>query len=191
MRLLLVLAGCCVLLLASCGKEQEPAPPVFEIQAPKGKQNVRLAPAGMAFSHPRNWRFARRELPAAFELTSGGATIAGWAYVREEELPDTAAELETAKDRLIEAIEERDPEFELRSSETTEVAGAPAIDVRGEQVIAERRLRTRSLHVFEGTVEYVIEALSPPRDYPLVNERVLEPLLASLELEGEIREGEE
>ena len=191
MRLLPVLAGCCALLLASCGKEQEPAPPVFEVQPPKGEQNVRLVGAGMEFSHPRNWRLSRRQLPAAFELTSGGATIAGWAYAREEELPVSDAELETAKDRLLEAIEERDPEFEVRSAETTEVAGAPAIDVEGEQVIAERRLRTRSVHVFEGTVEYVIEALSPPEDYPLVNGRVLEPLLRSLELEGEIREEEE
>ena len=164
---------------------------MFEVQAPRGEQNVRLVQAGMAFSHPRNWRLTRRELPAAFELSSGGATIAGWAYAREEELPVSAAELDTAKDRLVEAIEERDPEFELRSAETTEVAGAPAIDVRGDQVIAERLLRTRSVHVFEGTVEYVIEALSPPEDYPLVNERVLEPLLRSLELEGETREGEE
>ena len=152
---------------------------------------MRLVQAGMAFSHARNWRLSRRELPSAFELTSGGATLAGWAYAREEELPDSAAELETAKDRLVEAIEERDPEFEVDAAETTEVAGAPAIDIRGDQVIAQRRLRTRSVHIFEGTVEYVIEALSPPRDYPLVNERVLEPLLESLELEGEIREGEE
>lgn len=147
--------------------------------------------AGMTFSHPQNWLLGRRKLPAAFELTSGVATIAGWAYAREEELPDSAAELETAKDRLVEAIEERDPEFEVRSAETTEVAGAPAVDIEGEQVIAERRLRTRSVHVYEGTVEYVIEALSPPEDYPLVNGRVLEPLVRSLELEGEIREGEE
>jgi hypothetical protein len=190
-RLLPVLAGCCLLLLASCGKEQEPAPPIFEVQAPDGEQSVRLLPAGMEFSHPSNWRLSQRELPAAFELTSGGATVAGWAYAREEELPDSPAELETAKDRLIEAIEERDPEYEVRSAKTTEVAGAPAIEVRGEQVIAERRLRTRSVHVFEGAVEYVIEALSPPQDFPLTSGRVLEPLLQSLELEGEIREGEE
>ena len=124
-----------------------------------------LRRAGMEFSHPRNWRLRRRDLPAAFELTSGEAAIAGWAYAREEDLPEPGAQLESARERLVEAIEERDPEFRVRSAEATEVAGAPAIDVRGDQVIAERRLRTRSVHVFEGEVEYVIEALSPPADF--------------------------
>ena len=47
----------------------------------------------------------------------------------------------------------------------TEVAGAPAIDVDGEQVLSRRDLRTRSVHVFDGETEYVIEAIAPPADY--------------------------
>ena len=178
------------MLLASCGKEQEPAPRIFDVEAPKGERHVTLRRAGMELTHPRNWRFRRRDLPATFELTSGEAAIAGWAYGREEDLPAPGAQLESARERLVEAIEKRDPKFRVRSAEATEVAGAPAIDVRGDQVIAERRLRTRSVHVFEGEVEYVIEALSPPSDFPLVDRRVLEPLLRSLELEGVIREDE-
>ena len=47
---------------------------------------------------------------------------------------------------------------------------------------------TRSVHVFEGEVEYVIEAIAPPARFRLVDERVLTPILDSLELEGEITE---
>lgn len=78
----------------------------------------------------------------------------------------------------------------MLNAETGEVAGAPAIDVRGEQVISKRRLRVRSVHVFDGEIEYVIEAIAPPRDHRLVATRVLEPLLRSLEIEGEVSEDE-
>lgn len=176
----------CALLLAACGKEQEPAPPLFEVQAPRGERTTELPEAGMSFVRPRNWTLRRRDAPGVFELFSGEAIVAGWAYPRDEELPQTEAQLEAARKRLIDAIEERDPRFELSESETTEVAGAPAIEVLGEQVLAKRRLRTRSVHVFEGTVEYVFEAIAPPRDHALLSTRVLDPLLRSLELEGEV-----
>ena len=42
--------------------------------------------------------------------------------------------------------------------------------------------------VFFGDVEYVIEAIAPPEDYGLVERRVMNPLLDSLELEGEVTE---
>ena len=175
----------CALLLSACGKEQEPAPPVFDAKAPRGERTVELPEAGMTFVRPRNWTLRRRDAPGAFELVSGQAVVSGWAYVRDEELPETPDQVEDARERLLDAIAERDPAFELRSSRATEVAGAPAIEVRGEQEVAKRRLRTRSIHVFEGTVEYVFEAIAPPEDHALVDERVLEPLLESLELEGE------
>ena len=178
----------CLLLLAACGKGQEPPRRVLEVKAPRGQKHADFTPAGMAFDRPRNWRLRPRLTPAVFELTSGEATVAGWAYRREEDLPETDEQLEAAKGRLIDAIEDRDPDFKLASAETTEVAGAPAIDVRGEQVISKRRLATRSVHVFENETEYVIEALEPPADRSLVESRVLAPLLDSLALEGIPRE---
>ena len=190
MRLALLLVAGAVL-LAACGKEQEPAPRVFEVKPPRGERITEFPQAGMTITRPRNWSLRRREEPGVFELLSGEAIVTGWAYLREEPLPETAEQLEAAKDRLIEEIEERDPEFELRSAVTGEVAGSSAIEVEGEQVVSKRRLATRSVHIFEGKVEYVVEAIAPPDDYALVERRVLEPLLRSLELEGETREGEE
>ena len=54
------------------------------------------------------------------------------------------------------------------------------------QHLSRRELRTRSVHIFLGDIEYVIEAIAPPQDYRLVERRVMEPLLDSLELEGEV-----
>jgi hypothetical protein len=188
-RLALLLLAC--LPLAACGKEEEPAPRVLKVKAPKGERTEDFPEAGITIVRPRNWRLHQREQPGVFELRSGEATVAAWAYPREEDLPESAEQLESARERLVGAIEERDPEFELASSETTEVAGSPAIDVLGDQVIAKRRLRTHSVHVFVGEVEYVFEAIAPPADHELTDARVLGPLLESVELEGEVREDSE
>ncbi len=187
-RAALLLVVICIPLLASCGEEPDNPPRIFEVRTPHGSRPAEFPAAGMNFTRPRNWTISRRELPGVFELVSGEAVVAGWAYTRAEPLPETAAELEGAKNRLIGAIKERDPEYRLKSAVVSEVAGAPAIDVRGEQVVSRRTLRTRSVHVFDGDVEYVIEAIAPPADYDVVERGVLTPLLSSLELTGEVNE---
>ena len=40
--------------------------------------------------------------------------MAGWAYTRAEPLPETAAQLEGAENRLVGAIKERDPDYRVR-----------------------------------------------------------------------------
>ena len=178
----------CVALVTACGEEPDDPPPVFQVEAPRGVKSADFLDAGMSLTRPVNWRLRQQRPPEVFELVSGEAVIAAWAYPRVEPLPQTEAELEAAKDRLVEAIQERDPRFPIESAVVSEVAGAPAIDVTGQQVLSRRTLMTRSVHVFEGEVEYVIEAIAPPRDFSLVDERVLTPILDSLELEGEITE---
>lgn len=184
--LLLVL---CVPLLAACGEEPDDPPPIFDVRPPRGEEIADFPGAGMSLTYPANWRLRGQDAPEVFELVSGEAVVAAWAYPREEPLPETDAQLEGAQDRLVEAIKERDPEYRVRRAFIDEVAGAPAIDIRGEQVLGKRELRTRSVHIFEGEVEYVIEAISPSPDHAFVDRRVLDPLLDSLELEGEVTEG--
>ena len=190
MRRLPVLLAC-ALFLSACGKGQEPPRRVLQVKPPRGEKHADFTDAGMAFDRPGNWRLRPKGAPEVFELLSGQATIAGWAYPRDEDLPATDEQLEAAKDRLIDAIDERNPEFRLDSAETGEIAGSRAIDVRGSQVISRRALETRSVHIFDGEVEYVIEALAPPADAKLVDTQVLTPLLDSLELEGLVREAGE
>ena len=175
----------CIPLFGACGAEPDDPPRVFEVKAPRGEKVEDFPAAGMTFTRPANWRVRRRDAPGVFELVSGEAIIAGWAYPREEPLPETDAQLEAARNRLTLAIEARDPDYRILSgSFLTEVAGAPAIDISGEQVISKRALRTRSVHIFKDDTEYVIESISPSPDHSVVEQRVMEPLLDSLELEG-------
>ena len=187
-RAVLLLVVICVPLLASCGEEPDEPPRIFNVKTPHGSRPAEFPEAGMTFTRPRNWTIHGRESPGVFELVSGEAVVAGWAYMRVEPLPETAAQLEGAKNRLIGAIKERDPDYRVERAVVREVAGAPAIDVRGEQTISQQLLRTRSVHVFDGDVEYVIEAIAPPADYDVVERGVLTPLLGSLELSGETDE---
>ena len=185
---LLLLALVCFALLAACGEEPDNPPRIFEVRTPHGSRPAEFPEAGMNFTRPRNWTIRRREPPGVFELVSGEAVVAGWAYPREEPLPETDAELEGAKNRLRTAIHDRNPDFRIESAVIRELANAPAIDISGEQTLARRALRTRSVHVYKGDVEYVIEAIAPPADYDLVERGVLTPLLDSLELTGEVGE---
>ena len=181
--LLLVL---CVSLLAACGEEPDDPPRVFDVKAPRGSEPADFPAAGMSFTRPANWKLRENAAPGVFQLVSGKAVVAGWAYQREEPLPETEAELEAAKDRLVDAIEDRDPDYRLEGAVVREFANAPAIDISGRQVISKLVLRIHSVHFFKGEIEYVIEAIAPLPDYALVDDRVMTPLLESLELTGEL-----
>jgi hypothetical protein len=181
----------CVPLLAACGEEPDDPPRVFDVKAPHGERRANFPRVGMAFEHPANWKLRRRDAPGVFELVSGQAIVAGWAYPREEPLPETDGQLGAARRRLEDAIEVRDPDYRvLFASTTEEVAGAPTIDLSGRQTLSRRDLRTRSVHIFKDGTEYVIESIAPAPDHAVVERRVLQPLLDSLELEGEVTEDE-
>jgi hypothetical protein len=185
-------AACVLLALAAlaagCGNERQPAADPTAVAAPAGAETVRFRNAGVSFDAPRNWELREREAPQVFSLSSGAAFVTGFAYPRSEPLPDTDAELAAAERRLVRQVRERDEDFDLARARTIEVAGARAIELRGTQTLSNRRLATRSVHVFEGSVEYVFEAIAPPgAAFARTDREVLAPLLRSLELSGRIR----
>lgn len=172
---------------AGCGEDRAEPVDAGRVAAPQGTRELRFPRAGIELRAPANWRLERRRAPAVFTLRSGTAIVSGFAYRREEPLPRGEAELERARERLLAEVRERDPEIRDLTAEVTRVAGAPAIELRAEQTLARRRLRTRSVHVYEGDAEYVLEALAEPDDFDDVDRAVLEPLLESLELTGRVR----
>jgi hypothetical protein len=182
-----ILAAACAALAAGCGAERaEPVAP-GAVAEPAGERALEFRAAGMRLRAPANWRIERRQAPAVFTLRSGTALVSGFAYRREEPLPRSGAELDAAERRLVAQVRERDPAVRGLVAKAARVDGALAIELRAEQTISRRRLRTRSLHVFRGEAEYVVEALAAPDDFALVDERVLDPLLDSLELSGRVR----
>lgn len=180
-------------LAAGCGAERQPAPDLASVRAPEGGKEVRYLDAGMRFEAPVNWDLRERPGPAVFTLRSGSASVSGFAYVRSEPLPEPGPQLAEAKARLLEEVRRRDEAFEVESATTRELAGVPAIELRGRQAISGRTLETRSVHVFSDGVEYVLEALAPPDRFRLVDREVLSPLFRSLRLGGlrgkRLREG--
>ena len=168
------------MLVAGCGTEPLEAPDPLQIREPGRAVKMRDPRTGLRFEVPRNWAKRIRQNPGMFRIASGGADVSGWAYPRTEKLPATDAELAAARDALVRRARERSDSFRLTSSRITDVQGWPAIELQGTQSILGKTVRTRSIHIYRAG-EYVIEALAPPRDFELIDRRVLEPLLRSLE----------
>ncbi len=117
-----------------------------------------------------------------FRAGLGEPFVSAFAYRRAEQVPRNARELAAARRRLVRVTEGRDSGYRLIRSRATEVDGARAVELLGEQTLGRTRLRIRSLHVYRGRAEYVIEiggAARPvrplrPRASPRVIERTLD-----------------
>ena len=135
----------------------------------------------LRFQAPVNWTKRIRQNPGVVRLSSGDAEVSGWAYPRSETLPRTQAELAAARDALVQRATQRNPTFRLSGSQITRIKDAPAVIVTGTQRILGRDIKTRSVHIYRGFGEYVFEALAPQRDFAVADQKVLEPLLRSLD----------
>lgn len=168
--------------LGGCGEERTRAPDLATPLVAQGTRTVILPAAGVAFSAPANWVDSDRRDPLAGGIQSGRATLAVWRYVREEPLPEGAAELRRVRGLLTDRVQERDPTFRLGSARVTRRGGAPAIELTGAQTIAGRAVRVRSAHVYTGGAELVLDAYAAPQDFDRVDATVFEPALRSLKL---------
>ena len=141
---------------------------------------------GLSLALPRTIAPERRRSPGVFRAAVGQSFVAAFAYRRSEQLPRTRPELEAARRRLVREVERRSRSFRLVSSRRTRAAGAPALEVVGDQTIARSRLRTRSLHLFKGRGEYVIDMLAPVSEFQASNRNYFTPAVRSLRVTGRI-----
>lgn len=173
--------------LAGCGTERaEPLQLDFTQDLPK--RSVSYKRVGMKLAVPDGAPLQARERPGVFRLFLGEPVVAAFAYRRREQIPKNKRALRDARKRLEKEIRGRDKDFERRGSEITKVAGAPAIEVVGDQTLSGGHLRTRSVHIYKGKAEYVLELLAPVREYRQIDAAVFAPLLKSLEVSGKIKE---
>ena len=187
MRRPALLAACAALacVLGACGAERAPKPrTTVEPGAPAHRIIYRRA--GLSVRVPAEATVERRRYPGVFRISVGEAFIAAFAYRRREQIPRTPAELGAARRRLVAQIHRRSRRFRLIRSRVTRVAKAPAIQLLGIQTISRSRLRTRSLHVFKGRGEYVLDMLSPTRRYREDSRAFFVPAVRSLRLTGRI-----
>jgi hypothetical protein len=173
-----------------CGNERQ-AIPTLQLEPSADTKEWRFPKSGVAMSLPANYSVARRERPGVFRATLGEAFVSVFAYRRREQLPRSRRELRVARRRLVQAAKKRSRTYELRSARVGRFAGLRAVDLVGDQTISAGRLRTRSLHLFKGTVEYVIELLCPQARFESVEKGTIPRIARSLKLTGKLQSASE
>ena len=171
--------------LAACGTERQTVPAETVGQDAPHNQ-FRFGSVGLRIELPRVASPAQRKAPGVFRASLGESFIAAYAYRRREQLPRDARELEAARRRLVSQIRKRDSSFRLVRSRATQVAGARALEVVGDQRIDGGTFRTRSLHAYKGQGEYVLDMLAPLHDFPAMDRSFFSPAVRSLEVSGKI-----
>jgi hypothetical protein len=172
--------------LAACGNDRAEAP-ATHVTGEDAVERVEFPRYGAELEVPRSAELQRTPRPGVFRLFLGQPLVSMFAYPRKEQIPRKPGELRTARRRLVKEVRKRDPDYRLRRARVTEVAGANAIELLGDQTISRGELRTRSVHVYKRKAEYVVELLAPVEEFERTNSEVFEPLLRSLELSGMIK----
>jgi hypothetical protein len=171
--------------LAACGAERhEPRPIQVGVDSPR--KHFRYSSVGLDIDLPAVAPGDRRRPPAVFRSSLGESFIAAFAYRRAEQLPRDARELDAARHRLVAQIKKRDRRFRVIRSRSTRAAGARAVEVVGDQRIAGGTQRTRSLHVYKGSGEYVLDMLAPVRDFAGMDRTYFSPAVRSLKVSGKV-----
>ncbi len=124
--------------------------------------------------------------PGAFKATFGEPFVSAFAYQRSEQLPRTTAELADAGRRLSRAVQARRSGYRLLHADATEVDGAPTVELLGRQTISRRSLQIRSLHVFKGRAEYVIEVVAPDGQFKRFDSDVTPLIRRTLDVSGAV-----
>ncbi len=144
--------------------------------------------AGLKLDLPRNLQLVRLpRLPGVFRAGLGRPFVSAYAYNRRsEQVPRNARELRDARRRLVRATRRRDRGYRLVRSRTTKVDGARAVQLLGEQTLGRTRLRIRSLHVYRGAAEYVIEVAAPRRQFTRFDAAVTPVIERTLDVTGRV-----
>lgn len=143
-----------------------------------------VAPSGdVTFGRPSTWSVTGGALPKIAQISSGDAVDTVFAYPRTD-LPEDPAGVEASRQRLLASLHERDPSFDVESSRVREVDGAPAVEIIGSGRIAGRAVKTKSVHVYKGAAEYVIDAYARPKYFRRAETEAFNPLLATIRLGG-------
>ncbi|MFL5846125.1 MAG: hypothetical protein ACJ762_15670 [Solirubrobacteraceae bacterium] len=168
--------------LAGCGNDPEKPPVVTTPKDAFGWVDYGAPGQGVTWQRPSAWRITPGDAPLLATMSSGLATISVWRYPRNEALPETVAELESAKDALVAAATARDPSFKVIKAKGTRAAHHPAVVIIADETIAGQPRRVRSTHIYAASSEVVIDAFSPADQYPKVEEGIIVPLVRTFKI---------
>jgi hypothetical protein len=184
-RARLVIAAAAVA-LAGCAAERA-ATPVVVLPADRAVEKRSYKRVGMTVSLPAAALLVRGKSPGVFRASFAEWYVAGLAYKRKEQLPRTRSQLRAARKRLVAEVRHRNRKFKLVSARITRAGGSPAIELVGDQVLDKRALRTRSVHVYKGDAEYVLEMAAPDSQFATLDGAIFDPVVRSLRVTGKPR----
>ena len=174
--------------VAGCGNDRAQSGSLFDAKPGKVSKAVSYPDAGLKVSVPKEFDVKPSTAPQLFRASLEASFISSFAYRRKEQLPKSRQELADARRRLVDAAQKRDKTFRLKSSRVTRAAGAPAVELLGDQTIFRGRLRIRSLHVYKGNGEYVIELVAPVPAFARLDRASFPAIRSSLEVTGKVKE---
>ena len=175
--LALALAG------AGCGNDRMQPTGLSKLGEPISLVNFTSSNGDVSFGHPSTWSVLAGTLPKVAQLSSGTAVASVFAYPRTD-LPEDRAGAEASRGRLIASLRKRDPSFMVEASRVRKVDGAVAVEIDGTGRIAGERVRTKSIHVYKGVAEYVIDAYAKPKTFKAADTEAFQPMLATIRLGG-------
>jgi hypothetical protein len=185
------LAACALLgaltLAAGCGNERATSGSVFDAKTGKVTQALSYPDAGLKVNVPKEFDVKDSTAPELFRASLNAAFISSFAYRRKEQIPRNEAELQEARRRLVATAKRRDKTFKLKRSRVTKVNGTGAVELRGDQTIFKGRLRLRSLHLYKGNGEYVVELVAPVAAFGRLERASFPGILKSLKVTGKIK----
>jgi hypothetical protein len=169
--------------LAACGNHPVKVPDLSQTASPVGVRGF-VSPGGdVAFSYPANWALVPRDPPGVATVASGGASATVWGY-RTVSIVSTPQAAGLARDRFVASLKSRDPGFVITKTGLIQVFQAPAFEIEGQTRIGGQLLHIRSVHIFRGVGEYVVDMLADGPVFNRVNVQVFQPLLVSLRFYG-------
>jgi hypothetical protein len=168
--------------LVACGNDKTAAPSVGAIPAPKGFREVKYAQPGVALRVPTNWRVVPGETPQIATIAAGDAQIGVWRFPRKEPLPETAIQLNAARNALILQVQKRDPTFTVTSSRIVIKRKLKAVEIIGIGTNQGLQRSQRSLHAYAYGGEIVVDAFAPIKQFDSVDKRTFSRVTRSLKL---------
>ena len=166
-----------------CGNARSQPAGLQQLGPPVSLVNFTSPSGDVSFGHPSTWSVGSGTPPQVAQLSSGSAVATVYAYPRTD-LPLDRAGAEASRQRLLSSLARRAPSFRVESSRVREVDGAAAVEIVGRGRIAGHPVETKSVHVYKGAAEYVIDAYARPRFFKQAETEAFDPMIATLHVGG-------
>jgi hypothetical protein len=171
------------ILFAACGNERNHPTGLAALGPPTNFISYSSSSGDVSFGRPSTWSVSSGRFPEVAQISSGRAVAVVYSYPRTD-LPTDPAGVEASRRRLLASLHNREPSFEVGRTRIFEVDDAPAVEIVGRGTIAGHAVKSRTVHVYKGAAEYVIDAYSNPSSFQRANRIAFEPLIATIRLGG-------